>query len=44
MTLSTIFCISLGDRGDRHLHKIMKTRVTGVTQQTGSNKGLARKR
>ncbi len=44
MILSTIFRMSLGDRGDRHLHKTVKTRVTGVTQQTGSNKGLDRKR
>ena len=35
----------MGDRGDRPLHKKkQETRVTGVTQQTGSNKGLDRKR
>ena len=44
MILSTIFYVSLGDRGDGTSTKIMKTRVTGVTQQTGSNKGLDRKR
>ena len=41
MILFTIFRISLGDR---HIHKNSETRVTGVTQQTGSNKGLDRKR
>ena len=38
------FAMSMGDRGDRPLHKKLKTRVTSVTQQTGSNKGRSRKR
>jgi hypothetical protein len=44
MILSSIFRISLGDRGDSPSTKKLKTRVTGVTQQTDSNKGLGRKR
>ena len=41
---SIFFAIPMGDRGDSPLHKKLKTRVTGVTQQTGSNKRLGRKR
>ena len=44
-SFSIFFAIPMGDRGDRPLHKKkQKTRVTSVTQQTGSNKGRSRKR
>ena len=42
--ISIFFAMPMGDRGDSPSTKKQKTRVTGVTQQTGSNKRLGRKR
>ena len=44
MILSTIFAYRWVTGVTGTSTKTVKTRVTGVTQQTGSNKGLNRKR